>query len=73
MSIVHLQIYAVDSFKAVVVDLGQVTNLQELILQLKPSDLRSNWLIVFSFQILQFKWIHKGLSPIDVFESAFSL
>lgn len=52
LAVVHLEIDAIDSMEAIVVDLGQVCDLHVLILELHSGDLGRNGLIVFLLDVL---------------------
>ena len=73
LTVVHLQIDAIDCFEAIVVHFGQVTDLQELVLKLKSGNFGCNRLVVFALQIFKFERIDKRLPSITFLKGASSL
>ena len=57
LSVVHLQVDAVDGLEAVRVDFGQVLDLEELIVKFKPGHLGGHGFIVLLVEILKLEWI----------------
>lgn len=57
LSVVHLEVDAVDSLEAIVVHLGQVCDLQILVLKLHSGHLGRHSFIVGLIDVFKFKWV----------------
>ena len=57
LSVVHLEVDAIDRLEAVRIDLSQVLDLQVLVLELQAGHLRSDRLVIFLIKILGLKGV----------------
>ena len=64
LTIVHLQVDAVDSLESVRVRFCQVSDLHVLVVELKASDFRWYGLIVLFVEVLDLKWISDCVSSL---------